>query len=395
MIPKVALVGIGGYANVHYQYLKKLLLAGKVEFAGVVIRPGSMAKYADAVKELEELDIPVFPDDDALLATCGDELDLICLPVGIEAHCTMCCKFLRAGINVLLEKPAAGCVADVLEMINVRRETGKFVAIGFHDMYGRDFHAIKRLILSGKYGKLKEYRFCGCWPRSDAYYNRNNWAGKLRAANGGAIYDSPINNAFAHYLNIGLFVAGETFEVTAKPVAMQAELVSARDTIETFDTCGVRLITDTDVNILLLMTHACMENRHPLITFVLENGQIEWDFDKKRYQIQTLAGEVLEEFEVGDCRESLFDDVIARIEDESRFVYTLENALEHTRCIEFLHNNFNVKRLQGNELIIHDEKDNQREIPGISDLFEKARLQGKLPAEAGAAWSPSADMIRF
>ena len=45
------------------------------------------------------------------------------------------------------------------------------------------------------------------WPRYFNYYARNNWAGKL-AMNGTWVFDSPVNNACAHYLNLALFWAG-------------------------------------------------------------------------------------------------------------------------------------------------------------------------------------------
>ncbi len=392
--PSVALVGVSGYGRIHYKYLKSLAEAGKIEFAAAVILPECMAlePVMEKVKELRAMGATIYPSVDALLAERSTSLDLVCLPVGIAVHRALTCKFLAAGINVLLEKPAAGCVEDVEIMIEAERRSGKFVAVGFNDMYGRDIHAIKQEILSGKYGELKNISFKGAWGRHDRYYGRNGWAGKMYTEDGSAILDSPINNAFAHFLNIALFCAGPDFRVTAHVHAMQAELVRARDTIETFDTCGVRMLAGNDIPIQMLMTHACAENIEPYLRFELEYGQIHWDSSVNKWYILNARGEKIREEDIADCRESMFNDVIARLSDPDAFVYTLENAMEHTFCIENLHRLFPVKKLAANEYRIIADMNNQREIPGILEIFDTAFGKNLLPSEAGASWSPPAAM---
>ncbi|MBS1369027.1 MAG: Gfo/Idh/MocA family oxidoreductase [Lentisphaeria bacterium] len=391
--PETALVGVSGYGKVHYQYLKALAEAGRINFAAAVIRPASMAENAAVAEELRRAGAEIYPSDDALLAARRNTLDLVCLPVGIEAHRPMACKFLASGINVLLEKPAAGCVRDVRAIIEAEKRSGKFVAVGFHNMYGRDIHAIKREILSGNYGRLRNITFEGAWARPDSYYRRNSWAGKCRAADGSAIFDSPVNNAFAHYLNIPLFCAGPDFKTTAHAVAMQAELVSARDNIETFDTCGVRVVTSQGVTIQVLMTHACAEDREPHIRFDLEYGHIHWDTGSGFWEIRDFRGEKVWEEKLPDWRKLMFDDVVARLADPARFVYTPENALEHTFCIESLHDFFPVRRLAPGEYRVLAERDNQREIPGILRVFGRGFEQNLLPSEAGAPWSREAETV--
>ncbi len=390
-IPQIALIGVSGYGKVHYDYLKVLADAGKINFAAAVIRPASMEKNKETVEELRALGAEIYPTDDALLAAMRDSLDLVCLPVGIEAHRPMTCKFLEAGINVLLEKPAAGCIDDVQAMIDTEKRSGKFVAVGFHNMYGRDFHAIKRAILSGKYGALKNISFKGAWARPDKYYKRNSWVGKCYAGDGAAIFDSPVNNAFAHYLNIALFCAGPDFKTTAHACAMQAELVRSRN-IETFDTCGIRLMTSNDIPIQVMMTHACAADCEPYVRFDLENAQIHWDVTVNKWFILDAQGRNVHEEELPDWRKSMFDDIVARLSDPEVFTYTLANSMEHTFCIEKLHQLFMVKTLATSEYQILTDRDNQRAIPGILETFDTAFRENLLPSETGAAWSPASEM---
>lgn len=390
-IPTIALIGVSGYGKVHYDYLKVLAEAGKINFAAAVIRPSSMEKNKVVVDELQALGAKIYPSDDALLEAMKDSLDLICLPVGIEAHRPMTCKFLEAGINVLLEKPAAGCISDVQAMIDAEKKSGKFVAVGFHNMYGRDFHAIKREILSGRHGALKNISFKGAWARHDKYYSRNSWVGKCYMADGTAIFDSPANNAFAHYLNIALFCAGLDFETTAHAYSMQAELVKTRD-IETFDTCGIRIVTANDIPIQVMMTHACEVNCEPYVRFDLENAQIHWDSGINKWFIVDSEGKTIHEEELPDWRKSMFDDMVARLSDPEVFTYTLANSMEHTFCIEKLHQLFMIKTLSPSEYDILADRDNQRAIHGILETFDTAFRKNLLPSETGAIWSPSAEV---
>ncbi len=390
----VALVGVGGYGRIHYKYLKALDEAGVIEFAAAVILPECMElePVKEKADELRAMGAELYPSVDELLAARGSSLDLVCLPVGIAAHRALTCRCLAAGINVLLEKPAAGCVKDVDLMIEAANRAGKFVAVGFNDVYGRDIQAIKREILSGRYGRLGNISFQGAWSRHDRYYARNNWAGKRYAADGSAVLDSPINNAFAHYLNIALFCAGPDFAAAAHVHAMQAELVCARDHIETFDTCGVRVLAGDDVPIQMLMTHACAENVEPYLRFELEKAQIHWNSGSGKWHIADAKGEQVRMEEIPDCREAMFRAVIARLNDPDSFICTLENAREHTFCIENMHRLFPVKRLSPGEFRIIAERNNQREIPGILEVFDLAFRKNLLPSEVGASWSPAAGM---
>ncbi len=389
--PQIALVGVSGYGKVHYDYLKALADQGKIKLAAAVILPESMERSKATAEELRLHGAAIFAGDDELLEAMGDSLDLVCLPVGIEAHRPMTCKFLERGINVLVEKPAAGCVEDVQAMIDAEENSKAFAAVGFHNMYGRDFHAIKWEILSGKYGRLRNISFKGAWGRDDLYYTRNNWVGKCRLSDGSAIFDSPTSNAFAHYLNIALFCSGEDFRTTAHACAMQAELARTRD-IETFDTCGIRVVTAGDIPIQVLMTHATAKDCEPYLRFDLERGQIHWDVNINKWFILNSQGEKIREEALPDWRKSMFDDVVARLTDPSVFVYTLANSLEHAFCIEKLHQLFTVRPLPADEYRILADRYGQRDIPGILAAFDKAFRLNLLPSEAGASWSPPAEM---
>ena len=112
---------------------------------------------------------------------------------------------LAAGKFVLCEKPVAGAIDDLLAMQAAEKRAGRpSVLIGYQDMYDPAAWQAKKLLLDGLIGKLHRASLVGCWPRSDKYFNRSAWPGKIRIGNTWVL-DSPANNALAHYVNLSLF----------------------------------------------------------------------------------------------------------------------------------------------------------------------------------------------
>ena len=59
-------------------------------------------------------------------------------------------------------------------------KTGRLLAVGFQELYVPAAHDIKARVLRGDIGTLRRVTVRAQWPRDDAYYARNNWAGRLR-----------------------------------------------------------------------------------------------------------------------------------------------------------------------------------------------------------------------
>ncbi len=381
---KAGLIGVGGYGRIHFTNLKELVKKGMIELAAAVVYPPG--SDPEAAAELQSMNTRIFDSADDLFREMKGKLQLICIPTGIALHEPMTIQALAAGANVLVEKPASGSVAGVLHMKEAEeKSTGHhFVAIGFQHIYAKEIHSIKRTILSGRIGKIRAITVRGLWPRNDAYYHRNNWAGKCRTASGEPIFDSPINNAFAHYLNLPLFLAGENFEHSAHAEEIQAELYKARPEIETFDTCGVRIRTQNKVEILALFSHATEQNRNPKIDIECENGTVLWQADGQ-YTITDQQENILE---CGKCESPVadqFERIVRKITRPEEFTCTLDIALEHTRCIENLHRFFQTVPITA-EFAERRESDGQYMIRDIDLLWERCAEKNLLPSEAGAPW---------
>jgi len=203
--------------------------------------------------------------------------DLVVISSPIHLHADHTCTALAAGSHVLLEKPAAGSTADVDRMIAARDRAGRFVAVGFQWSFAEPVLALKADIMRGRLGRPLRGRALTLWPRTEAYYSRNEWAGRRRDAAGRWILDSPASNAMAHHLHNLLFLLGGAMDRSAEPLLMEARLTRAND-IETFDTVAVRLATDSGAEILFLASHAIAEGEaaDPRFTLELEEGTVTY-----------------------------------------------------------------------------------------------------------------------
>lgn len=378
---RIALIGVSGYGKVHFAYLKQLAEEGAAEFAAaVVINPDQVP---DELAVLRTLGTKVYPSADAMYAELSGKLDLVCIPTGIAFHESMTEQALANGAAVLVEKPAAGSTDAIRRMMEAERKYGHFAAVGFQHIYAREIQFIKQYLLSGRIGAVKRIVTKGLWPRADQYYHRNNWAGRLAAADGTPVLDSPVNNAFAHYLNLQLFLSGDAFGTSAHAETVEGTLYRARPEIETFDTSALRFRTANGVELLSLLTHTADRNDNPSMRIECENGSVYWKLDST-WNIRNAEGAVLNSGLVETPHMDMFRDMLRKISGETVFVCPLSIALEHTHCIEMLTKQLTPVALK--KSAVRREQDGQYILDNVNEVFRDCYLNAALPQERGENW---------
>jgi len=371
-LPKTAVVGVRGFASMYIRHFIRLHDAGRIDWTAAVVR--SPDKAPDEVALLQQRGVRIFPDTKSMYDAIPD-LALVGLPVGIEYHEPMTCEALERGVNVLVEKPVSTTTASVDRMIAAAETHPELsVTVGFQHMADRDIRFIKQTILSGRLGKLQSIRFQGFWPRGDAYYGRNDWAGKIASpATGALILDSPANNAFAHYLNIALFLAADRLEATAEPVITAARLLRARRTIETFDTCAIDF-TAGGVPVSAFLTHNCLETTEPHIVAECSAGRADWELNGG-WSIRDAEGKEIAAGPDSDCYRTMFDDVVTKISDPSVFTCSVAMARNHAVLIESLYRDYRVEEIP--ERLIHRrECDGQLYVDGLLEYGAECSARG-------------------
>ena len=117
-------------------------------------------------------------------------------------HPTITIDALRAGKNVLCEKPAARTYKEALEMQKVQHETGKVLNIGVVNRFNDSVNLIKKYIDDGKLGDVyhvyASFRAHRSIPGLGGAFTTKEIAG------GGALIDWGV-----HYLDIVMYCCGD------------------------------------------------------------------------------------------------------------------------------------------------------------------------------------------
>lgn len=268
---RFGLTGLGGYAAFIADSLLDNQKSRNPSAELVAICDPEIDRFPARVASLQKKGVTVLKSFDDLMA---EEVEAIWLPLPIDLHRNFTEKVLAAGKAVMCEKPAAGCVDDVDAMIAARDRANLPVAIGFQDIYEPAIPALKRRLVMGEFGQVKSVQVIACWPRSEAYFGRNDWAGRF-GRNGVWIMDSPATNAMAHFLHLALFLVGPSVQESLTPTAVSAELYRA-NRIENYDTCSYCAMLPGDLPLHLVYTHACATTVEPRIVLETELATIKF-----------------------------------------------------------------------------------------------------------------------
>jgi predicted dehydrogenase len=378
----VVLVGIGGMGGVYLSALLQNKENRNYRLAGAVDpEPGKSRQLA----ELRALDIPVFGRLEEFYDRHRADLAVIASP--IHFHCEQTCLALSRGSRVLCEKPAAGTVQEVLRMREAERKSGTWVAVGFQWSFSPAIQALKNDIRNGMYGRPRRLKCLYLWPRSESYYKRNDWAGKLRDSEERWILDSPVNNAMAHDLHNMFYVLGRERETAARPVQIEAELYRAYE-IENFDTAALRLLTADGVEMLFYVSHAAAVDRGPVLSYEFERGEIRMsgrDTDIKGF---FPGGEKGYGSPDGEPMRKLWE-AIDSANGRNRPACGLEASLGLTLAVDGAQDSSPGVRAFPPELIVSLGEPGSREIEvaGLAEVLEACYGKNALPSDLGVRWS--------
>ena len=242
----LALIGVGGMGATHLKYIGALERHHRVKLTAVA-DPNAASSRAS----LEGRGVRWYDDYRAMLdREAGLEAVQIVAPIPLHFKMAKAC--IERGLFVNLEKPPVALIQHLDELI--RLDSAQRVAVGFQHISSVQIQLLKKWILQGKIGELRQIRATACWPRRTGYYQRNSWAGRMTAGEE-PVYDGPATNALAHLIENGMFLAGATEEGFDSPVEVQAELNRVRP-IESYDLASLRARFASGVNLIVTVTHA-------------------------------------------------------------------------------------------------------------------------------------------
>ena len=120
MTARVALIGATGHGEWHRRAIADLVEAGQVDLVGLC----DVREIADAPDG-----VAVFTDHVTLLERVKPEVVVVCTPP--HTHLGIATDVLRAGADLLLEKPPVLDLAEHDALTRVLAETGRVMQVGF------------------------------------------------------------------------------------------------------------------------------------------------------------------------------------------------------------------------------------------------------------------------
>jgi predicted dehydrogenase len=116
-----------------------------------------------------------------------EKLDVVTVCTPHPVHKIPTIEALKAGSNVLIEKPFASTLEDCDAMLSASRETGKKIGIISQRRFYSPCLRLKKAIDSGKIGKpALGTVFMFGW-RNEDYYKSDPWRGKWKGEGGGVL----------------------------------------------------------------------------------------------------------------------------------------------------------------------------------------------------------------
>lgn len=362
----VAVIGMGGY-GIHYvrAAVEKAEEYG-VRCVGMVdIRPENCPLYAQVLEQK----IPVYTSVEALYENAAPLLTFIATP--IQFHCRQACYAMEHGSHVLCEKPAAPTMAQVRQMEETSRRTGKFLAIGFQRCFAGATLKAKTDVLSGKYGKAIRFK-AGIIMRRGLIYYQRGWAGRWHI-NGEMIYDSVANNSAAHYLQNMLFMAGPSLSASAEIKHIWAEKYRV-NAIENYDTVSARMTAQNGAELFFVATHAADGDFGFESCCEFEKGKIFFD-PKENVWGELEDGTRIDYGNAGEDYYAKIRQSLDCVRGTGSLTCDIRTAAPHTAFIEYIQNTFPITDLQHlaqlrDNALPGNPPSMQKYIPGMTEAVK-------------------------
>jgi UDP-N-acetyl-2-amino-2-deoxyglucuronate dehydrogenase len=145
--------------------------------------------------------------EELLKAEKGIDVVSICTPNALHAQQTI--HSLRAGMNVLCEKPMALSVKECEAMIKAADKSRKNLFIVKQNRFNPPVVELKKLIDEGRLGKILSAEINCFWNRNEEYYKQSDWKGR-KLIDGGTLFTQ-----FSHFIDLMYWLVGDVKQVRA------------------------------------------------------------------------------------------------------------------------------------------------------------------------------------
>jgi predicted dehydrogenase len=251
-MPRVAVIGCGDVATVHFEAIAALDGAELVAVCDT--DPGRL----DAAVATHG--VPGYADVVSLLNEVRPDVIHVCTPH--NQHADPAIAALERGINVISEKPLASTRADGERLAAAAAASTARIGICFQNRYNQAVQAMAQRLFSGEFGAVLGGSGTVMWHRTADYYENRPWRGSWSGGGGGLLMNQAI-----HTLDLLQWMMGE---VTA--VSGHAATHALGESIEVEDTAELVLTHGNGVRSVFYATLANSVNAPVTVDIVAEKA---------------------------------------------------------------------------------------------------------------------------
>ncbi len=198
---RIGVIGLGGMGQAHINKIEEI---PETELTAVSDVDSEITK-----KISQEYQVPGFADYEKLLES--ELIDAVIIATPHYFHPEIGIKAMKKGIHCLSEKPIAVSVAAADKFLQAAEESGVVFAVMYQQRTLPEIRLAKKLIKSGRLGKIRRTSMIEPNYRAQAYYDSGTWRATWKGEGGGVL----INQA-PHGIDVFLLLGGMPNRVTAK-----------------------------------------------------------------------------------------------------------------------------------------------------------------------------------
>ncbi len=145
---RVGIIGTGWIAEAH------LISYMKMPDVEIVAGADLVEGKAEAFFKPYGLDVKLYKSHKEMLDDESLKLDAVSICTYNRTHAECAIYALNKGVNVLLEKPMCVTLDEAVEICKAEKASGKVLSIGFQPRLDANMKMIKKIVESGKLGKV-------------------------------------------------------------------------------------------------------------------------------------------------------------------------------------------------------------------------------------------------
>ena len=198
-------IGVIGCGDIATEHANEWQVTGKARVVtGVEPDDARFVRFASSLHP-----VPVrFRSVEEMVSQHSDMLDAVYIATPHVFHAEHAVTALRAGLDVLLEKPMAFTVPDARMIENAIDETGKTLVVSFNGSLSPRNRAVSDAVANGEFGTLRA--IAGTVSENWADLNSGHWRQDPVISGGGFLLDSG-----SHLLNALVDISGSGIETVS------------------------------------------------------------------------------------------------------------------------------------------------------------------------------------